>query len=360
MVEPVADDGPVPDFYSPRELTYITPAGRRISDYEAAICHAQADYGQYDTGNWFLLRSDGRGVFDAGTTAVQHPNWFDYRDPSGLWQRTYVRRQAEQERSIAAAIDVAKQTSVFADMDHVWTNDVLARYYEAIGCLEWGLYLAHTRPVRESLSDTLAMALVFSAADRLRHQQAIALYSLDLEEECVGYQGGLGKDAWLHDPALQPARWVVEALMANADWVETMVAVNLVFDPLFVTFALGHLLRRSAPLNGDALTPQIIGTVERDRIRNREATAALLKMLLQPADRRGSSVPVSDNRQLIQQWLEKWASHSLEATQAFAAVFELPPAIRIAPEAALAETVLEWEQTLGRLTLELPKGVASR
>ena len=102
--------------YSERDLTYIRPQKRRLSEYEAVICNAQPDMGQFDTGGWYLLRPDGLGCQDARTTALVHPNWFEYRDPSGLWQRPYINLQAQQERSIAGATSSAKANGAFGDI----------------------------------------------------------------------------------------------------------------------------------------------------------------------------------------------------------------------------------------------------
>src|SRR5205085_2124685 len=114
--------------------------------------------------------------------------------------------------AIANMLEVAKFDGAFVDIDHGWACDALGRYYEAFACLEWGLFLGYTECVREALSDTLTMAFVFSSVDRLRHQQAIALFSLELEDQILGYES-LGRDTWLTDPGLQPARELVEGLM---------------------------------------------------------------------------------------------------------------------------------------------------
>src|SRR5207253_1080629 len=73
---------PADGFYSPRELTYIQPAGRRLSDYEAAICHVQPDVAHYDFGGWLILAPDGENLFEESSTRLRHPDWFQYRDPS--------------------------------------------------------------------------------------------------------------------------------------------------------------------------------------------------------------------------------------------------------------------------------------
>ncbi|MEW6475213.1 MAG: monooxygenase [Actinomycetota bacterium] len=349
---------PPADFYSPRELTYVTPVGRRLSDYEASICQNQPDFGQYDSGGWYLLSPEGRALFDEGTTALRHPNWFDYRDPSTLWQRTYVRQQAEQERAIAAALETARMDDAFADVDSAWACDILARYYEAWGCAEWGLFLAYTYPVREALSDTLTMAFVFAAVDHLRHQQAIGLYSLDLEDEVLGYRSGLGPDTWISDAALQPSRRVVEGLMATDDWGEMVIVTALLFEPLLSAFVTSQFLRRHAALNGDILTPAIILTAERDRARNRAATVALVELLLGPSDRKGRPVPAGHNRDVLQDWIDHWAPLVLEAVDAFVPVFDLPPARGPSAAAARERVVAGCHDLLCDAGLELP-GAAS-
>src|SRR5207302_2271003 len=177
---------PADGFYSPRELTYIQPAGRRLSDYEAAICHVQPDVAHYDFGGWLILAPDGENLFEESSTRLRHPDWFQYRDPSSLWQRTYMRQQAVEERAVAALLDSARANGYLADLDGFWAREILARYHQGYGFLEWGLFLALNRAIRLALSDTLTMMITFTAVDRLRHQQAIAMFVLELEQELGG------------------------------------------------------------------------------------------------------------------------------------------------------------------------------
>lgn len=343
------------DFYSPRELTYVTPAGRRLSDYEASICQNQPDFGQYDSGGWYLLSSEGRDLFDETSTALRHPDWFDYRDPSGLWQRTYVRQQAEQERAIANVLETARGDGAFADIESDWARAVLAPYYEAWGFAEWGLFLTYTHAVREALSDTLSMAFVFAAVDHLRHQQAIALYSLELEDEALGYRSGLGRDVWLGCPTLQPARRVVEKLMATADWGETTTVIALLFEPLVGAFVTSQFLRRFASVNGDSLTPMIILTAERDRARNRAATVAFVELVTGTTDRKARPVPADHNLDVLQAWVDEWTPAIMEAVDAFSPVFEFPERRSHPPEVARERVVADCRQLLAELGLQFPK-----
>ncbi len=71
---------------------------------------------------------------------------------------------------------------------------------------ESGLSIALARCVREALSDSLSMSLVFASADRSRHQQDIAAASLALVAEIPTYVDGLGPDVWASDPLVAPLR----------------------------------------------------------------------------------------------------------------------------------------------------------
>jgi hypothetical protein len=344
---------PADGFYSPRELTYIQPAGRRLSDYEAAICHVQPDVDHYDFGGWLILAPDGKSLFEQSSTRLRHPDWFQYRDPSSLWQRTYMRQQAVEERAVAVLLDSAGANGYLADLDGFWAREILARYHQGYGFLEWGLFLALNRAIRLALSDTLTMMITFTAVDRLRHQQAIAMFGLELEQELDGIPEGLGREAWLADPAYQPARRVVERLMAGEDWCEIVLVCGLLVDPLLSTLVGRHFFRRFASVNGDAVTPVIAMGAERDRLRYQRAVRALVELVLADTDRAGRPVPAAANREVVQEWIDAWAPPVLAAVDAFLPVFDLPSMRPVVGDAARDAVVAECGQQLERSGLEL-------
>jgi methane monooxygenase component A beta chain/propane monooxygenase small subunit len=340
-------------FYSPRELTYIQPAGRRLSDYEAAICHVQPDVDHYDFGGWLLLAPDGKSLFEQSSTRLVHPDWFEYRDPSSLWQRTYMRQQAVEERAVASLLESARSYGYFADLDGFWAREILARYHQGYGFLEWGLFLALNRAIRLALSDTLTMMITFTAVDRLRHQQAIALFGLELEQELGGIPEGLGRSAWLSDPVYQPARRVIERLMAAEDWCEIVVVCGLLIDPLLSTLAGRHFFRRFASVNGDSVTPVISITAERDRLRYLRAVRGLVEMVTSETDRAGTAVPAAANREILQDWIDRWSPLVLAAVDAFLPVFDLPSMRPVVGEEARDIVVAGCATELERFDLEL-------
>ena len=349
---PVAAD--VADgFYSPRELTYIQPAGRRLSDYEAAICHVQPDVNHYDFGGWLLAAPDGKSLFEASSTRLRHPDWFQYRDPSSLWQRTYMRQQAVEERAVAALLDSARGNGYLADLDGFWAREILARYHQGYAFLEWGLFLALNRAIRLALSDTLTMMITFTAVDRLRHQQAIAMYGLELEQEFDGIPDGLGRETWLGDPAYQPARRVVERLMAAEDWCEIVVVCGVLVDPLLSTLVGRHFFRRFASVNGDPVTPVIAIAAERDRLRYLKAVRTLMELVTAEADRAGRPVPAAANRAVLQDWIDAWGPPVRAAVDAFLPVFDLPSMRPVVGEDARDLIVTGCVAELERFDLEL-------
>lgn len=335
-------------FHAAREITTVPPIGRWLSDYEVSICRAQTDPAGFDTGGWYVLRPDGSGVYDEALTAVRHPDWSEFRDPSAMWQRNYVALQAEEEASLRRNLDSAEANNSYADVSPRWCSDVLGPYYEAWACAESGLFIALSRGVREALSDTVSMSLLLGAVDRARHQQDIAAASLHLVAQVPTYTDGSGPTAWECDPVLAPTRRFVQRLLATRDWAEVAIAVALVFDPLIAEFFLSQFLRRFAPANGDTVTPYIIVSTERDRRRYHDGMAALVAMLLTPHTRRGLAVPAQANREVVQGWLESWCPRAIEAVEALIPIVDLAPhriqdahVLRVAALAYAARTISE-------------------
>jgi methane monooxygenase component A beta chain/propane monooxygenase small subunit len=319
---------------APRDFTYIRPRKRRLSEYEAVTCYTQPDPGAFDKQGWYLRTTEGRTAWMADSTRLRHPHWFDFRDPSSQWQRTYVRMQAEQERSIGRATEDAAEQGAFDDLDPTWLHEVVAGHYRVWSYLEYGLFRAFAAAQREALSDTIGTVFCFEGVDRMRHAQDIVLYLMDLEEAIPGFVDQKQKSTWLGDPIYQPSRLVVEQLMAFDDWAELAVAVNLVLDPILSEVGLSQLVRRFGSFHGDQVTPAIVATAERDRRRNRLWTEELVRMTTDAA-----LAEADDNRATIQSWLDTWTPLVVEAALALAPLYDVPPIQVVKHEEALATAV---------------------
>ena len=304
----------------PRDFTYIKTRKARLSEYEAVNCLAQPDPDVLGPEGWFLRTAEGRPLWRRDSTRLEHPRWFDFRDPAGLWQRTYVKLQAEQERAVELAVEGGVTAGVFTDVNSVWLRELLGRHYRVWTYFEYGVFRACAQAQREALSDTLGGVLCFEAVDRMRHAQDIILYLMNVEKAVAGFADDGAKAEWLNEPLYQPARKMTEEIMALNDWGELAVAVNLVIDPLFSEVGLSQLIRRSAPYHGDSITPMLVLCAERDRQRNLAWTVELVKMVTAP-----ELEQCEQNRRTIQDWIVRWSPLALQATEALAPVFERVP-----------------------------------
>lgn len=304
---------------APRDFTYIKPMRRRLSEYEAVTCYTQPAPEHFGEG-WFLLTKEGRPPWTPDSTELVHPDWFAFRDPAMQWQRTYVRMQAEQERSIERAVQDAICSDTFNRMDPVWFHEVVACHYRVWSYAEYGLFRAFAVAQREALSDTLGNVYTFEAFDRMRHAQDIVTYLLEAEGAVDDYHDDGCKRVWLEDAMYQPLRSLVERIIASNDWAEIGVVTNMVLDPILTDVAVSQLMGRFASYHGDPVVAFIVSSADRDRRRNLDWTKALVQMVT------SDEVPeAAANRSTLERWIARWTPQVIEATEAMAPVYDVPP-----------------------------------
>ena len=321
------DTGQFPDeLGGRRDLDYITPAGRRLTEYEAVTCYTQASVhggGLQEPGD-FLLRPDGRPMYDPASTALRCDDWFAFRDPSQMWHRPYYVVQSEAEKSIERVTQVALESGTIDALDRDWVTQGVLRGYGPFGHLEYGLFKALNPAVRESLSDLFNAALDFNAGDKLRHAQAISILGLDLET-ALGCNATVGRAEWLDGAAWQPVRHLIEEVIAITDWCETIVAVNLAVEPLLADPLRRVLFTMVAAHHGDFITPHIAGTATADWQRNAAWTQAFVTLMLDGPGTDG-------NEAILAEWVGAWADRVAPAAVGLFAHLE-----ELVGEAALAE-----------------------
>ncbi len=305
-------------FSGNRQFSYFKPKGRHPSEYEDLTMHTQPDPRHFASQGWMNCFADGRGAWNDDSTALKSTDWWEFQDPSKQWQRPYVAAQASQERSLDRMVEAAKSEELFADFDATWGNTILAKYYAAYACLEYGLFRCFAYAQREALSATVGNVCIFNAADKIRHAQDIALYGMDLAEAIPGFSDAEAKTVWLEDPIYQGARKAVEGLMASKDWGEMIIGINLALEPLFGMLARTQFFSRFAARNGDAISPTILATVENDWQRNLKWTKEYVHVLLRDPEH------ASGNKKVIEGWLAKWLPYVREAMRDFAPLFDKP------------------------------------
>jgi propane monooxygenase small subunit len=246
-----------------------------------------------------MTRPDGRPLWDPASTRIKLDDWFSYRDPNQLWQRTYFSMQAQAERFIDTTTNVAGKTRAFDTVDKRWIDHGLIQGYFVFGHAEYGLFRAMNIAAREALSDTLTNVIVFNAADKLRHAQAVSIFGLDIENALPGTEATAARQSWLDCERWQPTRRLVESVMVLDDWCETVVAVNCVFEPLLAEPLRREVFAKMSARAGDPVTPVITGTATSDWLRNATWTAEMVRFVEPPG---GSS----ENKSVVRNWVKSW------------------------------------------------------
>lgn len=332
----------------PRDFVYINSRKRKPSEYEAVNLHVQpAVEGGWDIGNSYLRTTEGRQSWEIDSTRLRHPDWFDFRDPAALWQRPYMRMQAEQERAIARLTEDVALGDVAGDIDPTWLNPIIGEHYAVWSFVEWGLFRALFPATREALSDTIVAAMLFETFDRARHSQDIVHYLLMLEEKVPGFDATGAKQVWLDSPRYQPMRKLIEEVMHTIrDWAETFVVINLVLDPILTDVAVSRLVGHLAPIHGDVVSRVIVASVDRDRRRDLAWTEEFVTMVT------AAGIPAAaENRALIAGWIEKWRPAVIEATEPLAELYDMLPAAKTPFAEVLAAAVARQQGIVDALGL---------
>jgi methane monooxygenase component A beta chain/propane monooxygenase small subunit len=298
----------------PRTFVWFTPARRKPTEYELYTVGQQSGPQDWLDVDWPLRFDNGRAPWVDESSAVRSSLWPAYRDPRGVWQRPYVSACNQDEQALGRLLPVLTQGSA-AGLSPTWSGEILAGPYAAWPFVEYGLFLALAYAVREARSDTIEFSVVFQAADHLRLLQDIVLHLDHLHDEVSGFSDAGAREAWMTDPTLVPIREVIERLVVSQDWMEILVAVNLVFEPLVGHLAKTELFGRRAPSFGDAATPTVLAQSVVDADRALESTQALVGLVCADPDHGPA------NRAIVAGWVDGWSERCAAAARAFLPTF---------------------------------------
>jgi len=331
MTQPPEDESARKRDQAERSFTYFTPAKRRASRYEDVTIDTQPSIRRHVDRGWPVSFDGVHGVWSDDSTRLRVKDWYAFRDPGQWWERTFYQIGAQSERQIEGAVRQATADGMFADFNGEWVEFLRANL-QVPAFVQHGLWLAVASAGRDTLSDSLTHAVVMQAALKQRFAQSIVLYALDLEAHFGGFPIEMAQQRWLEHPAWQPARRYVERLRTTVDWGETIVAVNLCFEPLVGVLLQRELGMRAAGANGDAITPVVGRVAQLEWQWIHEWTASFAELVLGDDEHRAA------NRDCIAAWMADWLPLAFEASQALGGLADEMP-VSIDFEAS-------WERTL--------------
>jgi propane monooxygenase small subunit len=314
-----------------RSYNYFTPAKRRATVYEDVTVDVQPDPERHLTQGWIYGFADGKSGYPQEWTELKSSNWHAFLDPNEEWEQTIYRNNADVVRTIQSTLANAKAAGAYAAWNRPWVN-VVERHVGAWAHAEHGIGMhVYTPAQRDAPTNMINNAMAVGAAHKLRFAQDLILYNLELSDQLEGFDGQAHRETWQSDPIWQPTRENVERLTGIRDWAQAWFATAVVFEPLVGELFRSGFVMQEAALQGDFVTPTLMGTGEADAAREQRGARALFRMLVDDEQHAGH------NRQVMQGWLEEWTPRSLAAAQQLQPIWS-----------QVSEKVVRFDDSLGR------------
>jgi propane monooxygenase small subunit len=144
----------------------------------------------------------------------------------------------------------------------------------------------------------------------------------------------------------------VERLTAVRDWAEAFFATAVVFEPLVGELFRSEFVMQIAALQGDFVTPTLMGAGESDTAREQRGARALFGMLAQDPEH-GEA-----NRQTMQGWLDEWTPRSIAAARQMQPIWSQVSEKAVRFEDSLEHATGHFDELTSALQLSIPKEVA--
>jgi propane monooxygenase small subunit len=332
-----------------RTFTYYTPRKRRASVYEDVTVDVQPDPERHLSQGWIYGFANGPGGYPKDWTALKSSNWHEFLDPNEEWEQSIYRNGANSVRQVAQNLSNAKAEHAFERWNRNWIK-VVEHHIGAWAHAENGIGLhVYTPAQRDAPTNMINNALAVAAAHKLRFAQDLVLYNLDISEELEGFDGSAHQAAWQDDPVWQGVRENVERLTATRDWAEAFFATALVFEPLVGELFRSNFVMQCAALQGDFVTPALMGVGEADAHREERGARQLFEMLLNDPEYAG------ENRAQLQEWLATWVPHSMKTARQLQPVWSQVSEKVLTFEDSLQRAKARFGELLGGLGLEPQK-----
>ncbi len=312
-----------------RSYNYFKPAKLRATTYEDVTFDVQVDPERHLTQGWLYGFADSPGGYPKDWTELHCSDWHEFRDPNEEWEQTIYRNNANVVRQISQNLENAKAAKAFDGWNASWTK-VVAEHVGAWMHIEQGLGMhVFVAAQRNAPTNMLNNAICVNSVHKLRFAQDLVLYNLEVSDARPSFEGQAHIAAWNDDPKWQGVRRFVEGLTAIEDWAKAVIVTNLVFEPLVGEVFRSGFVQQVAALNGDYVTPTIIGAGENDYVRDLRYTRELVSLVVKDGEHGAA------NTAAINGWLDSYIPEVLAAVRLLQPIWSLP-----------AEKVVTFETTL--------------
>ena len=329
-----------------RTYNYFTPAKRKATVYEDVTVDIQPDPARHLLQGWLYGFADGTGGYPQEWTALKSSNWHAFLDPNEEWEQTIYRNNANVVRQISQNLANAKAARAFEGWNSGWITTV-ERHVGAWAHVEHGIGMHVYLPAqRDAPTNMINNALSVASAHKLRFGQDMILYNLDLSDAIDGLRRRGPPRGVEQRPDL--AGRARERRAADGDprlGRGRSSPTAIVFEPLVGELFRSEFVMQVAALQGDFVTPTLMGAGESDTARDLRVARRLFGML--SADEEHGEA----NRATMNSWLETWTPVSLAAARTMQPIWSQPGEKVIRFEESLEHSKRRQDELLADLNL---------
>lgn len=237
-------------------------------------------------------------------------SWEKFRDPRETTYTRYTEIQRDKEIFVDGILEEIEMSGYDGQLSphwlHVLSNGIAPLRYPGHGLQMIASYIGQMAP-----SGRIVIAAALQSADEMRRVQRIAYRTRQLQHFYAGFAAD-SKTRWENDTLWQPLRIAVERLLVCYDWAECFVGLNLVLKPLIDELFMNYL-SELALREGDHLLGQVFYSLNEDCRWHRDWSRALIQIAIEDN---------SQNKRVIQSWIEKWHPVAARAVCGFAPIFQ--------------------------------------
>ena len=276
---------------------------RRFGDKKTASRYQEAAYDIQPTTNFHYPPTweEDKELYDVSRTAIVMEDWYAFADPRQYYYTSYVTARAKQQESMSSNLDMAEKrgllNSVPADLK-LKVRNILTPFRH----VEYGANMNNQSICEKGYGTTITSLASFNGFDRVGIAQYISRIALLIDEN---EEEGLVKARkdWLENPVWQPLRHAVEDTFVLSDWMETMVAQNVVMDGLVYPLIYDRFINDVVANGGSvfAATTQFMNDWYAETVR---WTNQLMKV---------TAAESNENAELLSSWVTKWSDRLEEA-----------------------------------------------
>jgi len=285
---------------------------RRTGEYEEMTVRSIGHWWMGENSGWpdavrngyHLFSETGVGMIEPTALVINDPS--AYRDRHKLTYRSYVLQQDAEEKKLDALLEGARKRGTFALIK--MPASIRRAYIPALRHYFWGSGMMRIYAAAYTPCGPVMNTLLFQIFDCMRHAQRFVELSWDVNQDASVDSLSM----WLDWQPLQPTRRYVETGLSLFDWGETFVAVNYVFDPVFLP--LHDILVADIPEQaGDWAITQFWQLLAEDLQRHKVSGCDFVAAMIEES---------GDNMEVIQGWVNRWLPMALQAIDALAPLVE--------------------------------------